>query len=256
MRVGEPAADVDDPAARTTAAPSALPVGDEEDWERGPVLPAAATVIDRPVPRFAAPPERERRTRMWVGVGLAVLVVAVIVVVAIVAGGEPAAPPPTPTATPTPIATATLTPSPSPTPTPTVAPRERRLLSYVQGRIGTSDSCRVQDSKPSAATARVRCELPGDFPVVYTRFGSRAKMRAYFSSLGREGTPQNLGTCSAEGEWFADEDSSRIAGLLIGRRVGNRAVLSWTDDREFIAASARSPRGKRAALCRSWESYG
>jgi hypothetical protein len=100
----------------------------------------------------------------------------------------------------------------------------------------------------------VRCELPGGFPVVYTQFETLKGMRAYFRTLSSDGRPQDLGTCAAEGEWFNDDD--KVAGRLIGRRVGARVVLSWSDELQLVAAYASSARGDRAELCKSWESYG
>ena len=112
---------------------------------------------------------------------------------------------------------------------------------------GRAGSARATPNRPSGATARVRCELPGGFPVVYTRFERRAALRAYFATLSRDGKPEDLGRCAAEGEWFGDDD--KVAGRLIGRRDGSRVVLSWSDDAERVAAFARAARSDRADLC-------
>jgi hypothetical protein len=197
-------------------------------------------------------------------------VVAGVVVAAAVAAGavlavasrrdspRPAAsvtPAPTPSPTPTPTPTPTSTPSPSPTPTPTTNdPQEAQLLTYVNDRIGPSASCELDPELPDGATARARCELPGGFPAVYTQFATMKAMKAYFATLSEEGEPQDLGRCAAEGEWFTDDD--KVAGQLIGRRVGARSVLAWSDELELVAAYASASRGDRADLCSSWESYG
>jgi len=129
-----------------------------------------------------------------------------------------------------------------------------RLQSYVEQRVGTSGFCKSDPEPPSGATARVRCELPGGFPVVYTLFERRAALRAYFATLSRDGKPEDLGRCAAEGEWFGDDD--KVAGRLIGRRDGSRVTLSWSDDAKRVAAFARAARSDRADLCSSWETYG
>ena len=100
----------------------------------------------------------------------------------------------------------------------------------------------------------MRCQLPGDFPATYTQFETLKALKAYFKTLSEDGEPQDLGRCAAEGEWFGDDDE--VAGRLIGRRVGARAVLSWSDEPQLVAAYASSARSDRAELCTSWESYG
>jgi hypothetical protein len=211
----------------------------------------------RPV---SAEPESEPRSPWvwWALTGVAVaIVVAVGAAFAVAALREPDEPvanaTPTPAKTPSP--TTSPAPSPSPSPAATFAgPEEETLAAYVNERVGPNAFCESDPELPEAAVARLRCRLPGGFPATYTQFETLKALRAYFKKLGADGDPADLGSCAAEGEWFGDDDE--VAGDVIGRRVGSRAVLSWSDEAQLVAAYASSARGDRAELCSSWESYG
>jgi hypothetical protein len=211
----------------------------------------ARTLIEAKRPVF---PEPRSPRVWWIVTGIAVAVVvavgAVLAVTAIRNRPEPVASA-TPTATPTP----SPTPSPSVSPTATfAAPAEETLAAYVNERVGPNAFCEGDPELPKRATARLRCQLPGGFPATYTQFETLKALKAYFKTLRGDGRPEDLGNCAAEGEWFGDDD--KVAGDLIGRRVGARAVLSWSDEPQRVAAYASSKRSDRSELCDSWESYG
>jgi hypothetical protein len=222
-------------------------------------------VIEAKRPVFAEP-EKEPRSPLvwWILTGVAVAVVGAVVAVFLVAAlrkpDKPVAsntptPARTATASPSQAATPSVAPTPSAAPTATFAgPEEETLAAYVNEHVGPNAFCEGDPELPEAATARLRCQLPGDFPATYTQVESLKALKAYFKTLQADGDPERLGRCAPEGEWYGDDDE--IAGDVIGRSVGSRAVLSWSDEPQLIAAYASSARGDRAELCSSWESYG
>jgi hypothetical protein len=84
---------------------------------------------------------------------------------------------------------------------------------------------------------------------------TRAALRAYFKRLERRGRPARLGACAPDGRWWKADRPKTVAGKLIGRRVGRRLVLAWTDDRVRVAAYATATPGTAKKLCKAWERY-
>ena len=204
----------------------------------------------------AAPAEiaPERRWRWQTVLSAAVLGAAIVVaVVTVISATRRDAPDPVATV----IPTATGTPSPSPTSTaPSLTRDETALTGYVQSRLGPEGRCELVDSAlPKRGAARARCTLPGKFDTVFTRFKDRGGLKSYFAFLSGKGKPERLGTCAANGEWWKADTPKQVEGKLIGRRVGNRLVLSWTDADDRVAAFAVTTPKSAKQLCSAWEKY-
>jgi hypothetical protein len=162
----------------------------------------------------------------------AVLGAAIVIAFVRVLGASDEPPPP--------IATATATPATTPTATP-VDP----LLAYVRSRLR---GCRL------IASGRARCTLPGGYDARFSRFRTGRALRAYFRTL-RRGRPARIGSCAPDGRWWKADTPKTVEGKLIGRRVGRRLVLAWTDDDDRVAAFATATPKRAKQLCRAWEKY-
>ena len=196
----------------------------------------------------------ERRWRWQTVASAAVLGAAIVVAVATVVNATRRdAPDPVATA----VATATDTPSPAPTPSlPSLTRDETALTGYVQSRLGPEGKCELDERVlPKHGAARMHCTLPGRFDTTFTRFKDRSALKSYFAFLSGQGKPERVGTCAPDGEWWKADTPKQVEGKLIGRRVGSRLVLSWTDNDDRIAAFAVATPKHAKRLCSAWEKY-
>ena len=144
-----------------------------------------------------------------------------------------------------------------PAPTPD-DPNEQQLLAYVTERVGPRRVLRrsIRSSCPGGRRRGCGADCPAG-----SRRSTRSSrrcggVRAYFATLSKDGTPQDLGRCAAEGEWYADDGDEVVRPA---DRAARRARGRFSAGATNSSSSRRTrvpPGGDRAELCSSWESYG
>jgi tRNA A-37 threonylcarbamoyl transferase component Bud32 len=199
----------------------------------GGLASAARSALGTPLQIDAPRPHRSFLVPALFAATLSAIALGVVLIFALRGGG--------PTAGPRTGASATA--STSPTPTPTVLARpftdvERTLLARIPEPVRTD--CGPAARKLQGAEATIDC-VDGQVSVSYSLFGSKIPMDAAFDpSVQSLGIQQ--GDCETDpGAVSSYTVDGQPAGRLACYLYRGRSHIEWTDDIQFIYASAVRP---------------